>query len=133
MRVAVLEGQEDHDATWMMGHTERIEFGRTHIDDGYLWTEARVHVPCRHLVTGPDGRSECRAHGFKGRTNPPQREEQPRRLGGDRFRVVDGRRMVTRKLLHSPPPRRALPVQHPPAPDANPCATAPCRTADGKR
>src|SRR5690606_2798555 len=33
LRVAVLEGQEDHDATWMLGHTERIEFGRTYTDD----------------------------------------------------------------------------------------------------
>lgn len=133
LRVAVLEGQEDHDATWMLGHTERIEFGRTFTDDGYLWAEARVHVPCRHLVAGPDGRSHCRAHGFRGRTTAPERADQPRRLGGDRFRIVDGKRLTNRRLEQAPAPRRSLPLHHPPAPDANPCATAPCRTADGKR
>lgn len=129
MRVAVLEGQEDHDATWLLGHTERIDFGRTFVEDDELWVEARVHVPCRFLRGEADGSVRCSAWGFRGRVPVPERPPQPRRLGGNRFRVVDRRRLVTRDLPPIPPPRRALPVQA----SANPCATAPCRTADGKR
>lgn len=132
LRVAVLEGQEDHDATWLMGHTERIDFGRTFTDNDELWVEARVHVPCRHLQARPDGSVRCAAWGFRGTVSPPARPPQPRRLGGDSFRVVDGRRLANRKLPTAPPPRRPLPV-HPMVPDANPCAHAKCRTADGRR
>lgn len=132
LRVAVLEGQEDHDATWLLGHTERIEFGAPYVEGEELWTEARIHVPCRHLQRQPDGSSRCRAHGFRGTVPQPPRVEQPRRLGGDRFQLVDGRKLVRRHLAASPPSRRPLPL-HPPAPDANPCATAPCRTADNQR
>ena len=59
----------------------------------------------------------------------PRRAEQPRRLGGQRFRVVDAKRMVTRSLAPRARPAHALPVLD----AANPCATAPCRTADNKR
>ncbi len=133
MRVAVLEGQEDHDGTWLLGHVERIEFGRLFEEHDELWAETRVHVPCRHLQARPDGSVRCRAHGFTGRVPEVERTTQPRRLGGDRFRVMERRRLVNRRLPLAPPSRhRALPV-HPPAPDANPCAKAPCRTADNRR
>jgi mRNA-degrading endonuclease toxin of MazEF toxin-antitoxin module len=134
LRVAAIEGAEDHDATWMLGHTQRIDFGRLRASDDELWVDARLHVPCRYLQRGEDDRVSCRAHGFAGSIPAPTRPDQPRQLGRDRFRIVDRGRMTTRHLappVPSPPaaPRRALPVQ----PPANPCATAPCHTADGKR
>jgi hypothetical protein len=132
LRVAVLEGQEDHDGTWLLGHVERIEFGRMFIDDDELWIEARLHVPCRHLDDRGEGAARCKAHGFRGTVDELVRLEQPRRLGGDKFRVVDHRRLVTRTLPHAPERRRHLPM-HPVVPDANPCATAPCRTSDNVR
>lgn len=132
LRVAVLEGQEDHDGTWLLGHTERIDFGRLFVEDDELWAEARIHVPCRHLATRPDGTVRCAAHGYRGRVPAPPRDHQPRRLGGDHFRLVDKRRLVNRHLPPAPPPRRPLPL-HPVVPDANPCASAPCRTADHRR
>jgi hypothetical protein len=132
LRVAVLEGQEDHDSTWLLGHTERIEFGTLSVEDDALWTDARIHVPCRHLQEQANGSSRCGAHGFRGVVPPPVRVEQPRRLGGDRFKLVDGRKLVTRRLPTAPPPRRSLPV-HSVVPDANPCATAKCRTADNRQ
>lgn len=128
IRVASLEGSEDHDATWMLGHTERIAFGPLTTDDDELWTTARLHVPCRHLRQTEGGTVRCRAHGFEGVVQAPEMPEQPRQLGGNRFRIADGRRMTTRQLLAPPPPKRRLPVQDAP----NPCATAKCRTADGK-
>lgn len=131
LRVAVLEGQEDHDATWLLGHTERIEFGPLYVENDELWADARILVPCRHLKSDANGRVRCAAHGFKGTVPAPERVPQPRQLGRDRFRVVDKRRLVTRELPMAPPPRRALPV-HDAAPNANPCATAKCRTADNK-
>jgi hypothetical protein len=131
MRVAVLEGQEDHDGTWLFGHTERIEFGRLWVEDEELWTEARIHVPCRYLRTTRTGTQRCAAHGFRGSVAAPERVEQPRRLGDDRFRIMERRRMVTRDLLPAPERRRKLPL-HPVVPDANPCALARCRTSDNK-
>src|SRR5690606_17128807 len=59
LRVAVLEGQEDHDATWLLGHTERIDFGQLWVEDEELWTDARVVVPCRHLRSEGNGSVRC--------------------------------------------------------------------------
>ena len=129
LRVAVLEGNEDHDATWLLGHVQRIDFKRLFVDDGELWAEARIHVPCRYLKEDEFGTAKCGAHGFVGKVPAPTRPEQPRLLGGDLFRTVDRRRMVNRKLPMAPQPRRSLPVAQAP----NPCATAACRTADQKR
>jgi hypothetical protein len=131
MRVAALEGGEDHDATWLFGHTERLDFGATFEDDDELWVEATIHVPCRYLKEQGGSAVRCGAYGYEGRVNHPRRLPAPRRLGGDTFRIVEKKRLVTRSL-HAP--ARMLPVlEHDLAPDANPCATAPCRTADHTR
>jgi hypothetical protein len=130
VRVATIEGQEDHDATWLLGHTERFDFGKTFAEDGELWCDATVHVPCKHLRLDAEGKSaQCAAHGFRGRVPAVRRETAPRRLGRDRFRIVENQRMVVRELAPPTPRRRLLPL----APDANPCATAPCSTADHTR
>ncbi len=119
----------DHEATWLLGHTEQITFGEPWAGNGDLYVDATLHVPCRHLRN--DGAiSECRLYGFRG--EPPRarrRPRQPRRLGGQRFRVVDAQRLVTRSLASAPVPARSLPVLD----GTNPCAGAPCRTADNKR
>lgn len=126
LRVAAIEGDEDHDATWLLGHTQRIDFGRMFERDGELWTDAQIHVPCRHLQEGDDGRSvHCGAHGYDGRVAPVTRAPAPRRLGRDRFNIVDGGRMVARKLDPPAPPPRSLPIAA-----TNPCAGAPCRTSE---
>ncbi len=132
LRVGSLEEGKaslDHEATWLLGHTEQITFGEPWSGNGDLYVDALLHVPCRHLRE--DGTTaECRLYGYRG-TPPrrPARAEQPRRLGGQRFRVVDADRMVTRSLPPAPAPARALPVME----SANPCAGAPCRTADNRR
>jgi hypothetical protein len=119
----------DHEATWLMGHTEHITFGELWSGNGDLYVEAILHVPCRFLREGAAG-AECRLYGYRG--TPPRRPpngEQPRRMGGQRFRVVDQQRMVTRSLPAPAPVARSLPVLA----GANPCADAPCRTADNRR
>lgn len=132
IRVAALEGDEDHDGTWLFGHTERIDFGQTFEEDDELWAVAAIHVPCRYLTSQPDGSKRCNAWGFTGRLPEARRTPAPRRLGGNRFAMFDGGRFVTRRV---PPPaapalsRRALPLA--PA-STNPCATAKCRTADNR-
>ncbi len=117
----------DHEATWLLGHTQHIAFGALWEGEGDLYVESVLHVPCRYLQA-KNGRGRCMAHGFQGEL-PKDRAlgEQPRRLGGDRFRLVDDMRLAERRL---PPPARSLPVL-----DAgdNPCAAAPCRTADHRR
>ena len=130
LRVAALEGEEDHDATWLFGHVERIDFGRTFEHDEELWTEATLHVPCKYLKVGPDGRqARCGAHGFKGRAPEPRRANAPRRLGDEWFTIMEKGKPVSRRLEHAPSVRRALPL----APDSNPCATAKCHTSDNLR
>jgi hypothetical protein len=129
LRVGALEEGTtslDHETTWLLGHTQHITFSEVWEDEGELYVDAVLHVPCRYLRR--DGAtSECRAHGFSGPTpRGPTRRDQPRRLGKDRFLVVENRRPRVRTL---PPPPRSLPVLT----GDNPCALAPCRTADHTR
>jgi hypothetical protein len=129
LRVGPLEegtASLDHEATWLIGHTERITFYDLWEDEGELYVDAMLHVPCRFLQ--PDGlQARCTAHGFTG-TLPagPRKPAQPRQLGRDRFLVVENRQNVIRRL---PPPVRSLPLLK----SGNPCALAPCRTADNLR
>jgi len=116
----------DHEGTWLLGHTEHITFGDLWEGDGDLYADAVLHVPCRYLQA-ENGGARCRAHGFegptpRGRPQPPQ----PRQFGGDEFRVVEDMRITTRELRF---PRGQLPVLS----GDNPCATAPCQTADHTR
>jgi hypothetical protein len=129
LRVGALEEGNtslDHETTWLIGHTQHITFYEIWEDEGELYVDAMLHVPCRYLHR-EGATSRCQAYGFAGPTPlGPRRREQPRRLGRDRFTIVENRRTAVRTLL---PPRRALPVLA----GANPCALAPCRTADHTR
>ena len=114
----------DSNATWLMGHTEQITFRDLRRVEDELLVEATLHVPCKFLKANGAGVT-CKAHGFAGR-NPsqPKRVAQPRQLGGDRFKIVEAGKMVTRRLAA---PRQSLPIMQ-----DNPCEGAPCRTADNK-
>lgn len=133
LRVSSPEGDHtegDHEATWLLGHTERLSYGVLWEDDGDLYSDTIIHVPCRHLKDAGAGQAHCAAHGFTGpmprdRRRPPQ----PRRLGGDRFVVADHGRMVTRTLPVPAPTGRNLPVIN----GVNPCESVPCQTADHTR
>lgn len=118
----------DHEATWLLGHTEQITFKRLWDGDGDLYVDAVLHVPCRYLAAG-NGTRGCAAYGYVGSPPKRARDEQPRRLGADRFRIVDNMRATTQVLLPPAPARGSLPVLN----GENPCATAPCRTADNRR
>lgn len=119
----------DHEATWLLGHTERISFGEVWSGEGELYVDAVLHVPCRHLKSSGEGQVRCAAHGFEGRApRGPGRPQQPRQLGANRFRVVDRMKLVNR---HIPAPRQSLPVL--PEASGNPCEGAPCQTSDHRR
>jgi hypothetical protein len=120
----------DHEATWLLGHTDRIRFlSDLWEDDDDLYVSAELLVPCRYREEGPDT-TRCSAHGYETRSRAvPERIPAPRQLGGDRFRIVERGRLATRKLVPPPAPLRGLPVVE----QSNPCATAPCRTADNQR
>ena len=122
----------DHEATWLLGHTERITFDQLWRAEGDLYVDARLHVPCRYLASD-GGAARCAAHGFTAPLPRPRVSlPQSRRLGGDRFQVVDGMRAAARTLPHGSPAGdapRGLPVLNGP----NPCAGAPCRTSDHRR
>jgi hypothetical protein len=129
LRVAAIEGDEDHDATWLLGHTEQIDFGSPFERDGELWCQASLHVPCRFLNSTADGRvASCNAYGYQGKVLPPRRAAAARRLGRDRFNIVDNHKLVARKLDPPAEPRRSLPML-----SVNPCAGTPCRTSDNRR
>ncbi len=140
----------DHEPTWLLGHTERINFGSLWSGDGDLYVDATLRVPCRFLQAGDGGRARCRIHGFEGpMPRPIRRSEQPRQLGRDRFLIVD--RMGQRDLRLAPPAPPAAPPAAPlsaplsapssapttrPLPvlaSGNPCEGAPCETSDHKR
>jgi hypothetical protein len=132
LRIGELEeGPEslDHEATWLLGHTDQIDFLELWEGEGDLYVEAVLHVPCRYLhQDGPVAR--CRAHGFTGSApRGARRDPQPLQLGGDRFVVVSECRNTVQRL---PLPPRSLPILNATMGD-NPCATAPCRTADNTR
>jgi hypothetical protein len=116
----------DHEATWLLGHTQRLDFGPLWDDGEDLYVDATIHVPCRYLRESGPGAS-CAMYGYQAGARPkPPRPIQPRRLGGDRFRVVEARHLAGKTL---PYPRRSLPVLDAP----NPCATARCETSDHTR
>ena len=123
----VEEGRDslDHEATWLLGHTAQLDFGKLHVRQGDLLVDARMHVPCKHLKEA-GGRATCQAHGFQGPSPArPRRAAQPRQLGAGMFMLVDQRRLVRRPAVNV---KAGLPVL-----GANPCLGAPCRTADHSR
>jgi len=133
LRVSTLDDgphSADHESTWLMGHTEHITFlSDLWEDEGDLYVAAALQVPCRFLSEAKEGRpARCQAHGFSGKPPVVRPERAPRRLGKNRFRVVDGGHLVTRVLPPEAPPPRSLPI----AKNVNPCATASCRTADNR-
>ncbi|HEX6105439.1 MAG TPA: hypothetical protein VFZ26_07645 [Gemmatimonadales bacterium] len=137
LRVGALEDgidSLDHEATWLLGHTGQITFGRLWEGDGDLYVDAVLHVGCRYLRPESGG-VRCALHGYRGpQPRGPRRMAQPRRLGGNRFRIVEACRQTVRSLPPPAPPdpapgTRSLPVLA----MENPCATAPCRTADHTR
>jgi hypothetical protein len=132
LRIGSLEeGEEslDHEATWLLGHTERISFGELWHADGELYVDAILHVGCR-FYRDEGGVAACGAHGFRGAPpRAPRPAVQPRQLGGDRFNVVERMRLRPRTLTH---PKRNLHVLVGGG-SANPCEGAPCRTSDHRR
>src|SRR3954451_331646 len=66
LRVGALEegnASLDHESTWLIGHTQHITFYDIWEDEGELYVDAMLHVPCRYLEA--DGNSaRCGAHGF---------------------------------------------------------------------
>lgn len=117
--------EADHEATWLLGHTQRVSFGELWSDDKDLFVDAVLHVPCRHLKEGRGGVARCEAHGFRGQLPAPApRRPQPRQLGGDSFALVENGR---RKTFTMPLPPRQLKIL---SQGGNPCDGAPCRTSD---
>ena len=63
----------DHEATWLIGHTQHISFYDIWEDEGELYVDAMLHVPCRYL----------------------QRDGAQRQLHGPRVRGTDASRAAT--------------------------------------
>jgi hypothetical protein len=122
----------DHESTWLLGHTQNITFGELWVDEGELYVEAVLHVSCRFLKREGEG-ARCAAYGYRTPRLAARRPvDQARRLGGSLFRIVENHRTVRRNLPfenETPKPTRALPVLA----SENPCASAPCRTAEHTR
>lgn len=136
IRIADLEDtphERDSLGTWLLGHRERISFGEPYPFEGALVTDARLHVPCKHLdLDRADGtrKARCRVHGHTGALPPVARPKPPElRHGERRFTIMERARLRPVDLSQPAQPRRALPVLA----GSNPCATAPCRTADHQR
>jgi hypothetical protein len=126
----------DAAATWLTGHTEHIKMGAPHFRGSALVVDAVLHVPCKYLrmpTTHGAGRARCTAHGYRGPVPSESRLPNPKPPG---FRNPDGTFDVVfknRRQALPLPLKRSAQRQLPVAEPANPCATAPCRTADNKR
>lgn len=114
----------DAEATWLLGHTQRLSFGPLRRRRGSLEADAILAIPCRHAEVRP-GLVRCRAHGFDGPVPAVKHRTEARRLANETFQYVDRGRMVAGPLRTAPAPPGSLPVI-----STNPCATARCRTAD---
>jgi hypothetical protein len=124
-------GSADHEATWLLGHTERITFlGDLRRDGKDLFHDAVLQVPCRHLKREAGG-ERCAAHGYarSARRGPRLDPAEPRTFPGNRYRIVESGREVTRILPEAKRKIRELPIHA----GTNPCIDAPCRTADHAR
>ncbi len=127
-------GERDALATWLTGHTERISFGEPYPLGRRLVVDATISVPCKYLKgDGLRERAWCSAHGYRG---PLPQVHSPKpilpfRQDGNRLSLIyRGKRKTLRLAAPTPAPRsgRALSVL-----ENNPCAGAPCRTADNKQ
>jgi len=129
LRVAAINStldSADHEATWLLGHTDRIHFGPLYRRGAHLYARATLAAPCRYATR--DGRQvRCGAHGFRGEVRPATHRKVDRQLGAGRFEYVERGRLRQGSLAAEPAGRASLPVLN----GANPCATARCRTADG--
>lgn len=113
----------DHEATWLFGHTERIQFGALVVRQNELVAGARIDVPCRHAAI-KGGTVHCRAHGFSGAVSEPLKAGQGHWTAPDEALMAENGRI---KPVHVSKPvtgPKDLPVFD------NPCETARCRTAD---
>lgn len=149
---------QDAAATWLQGHTERMTFGKPFVRAGELLVEATVHVGCKYLrldggngtrvtngiggrngkgvhattPSAPSPRACCAAHGFSGPmpagTQPLPDDRTAVRRGATTFAVVF---RGERRWLQLPFKRSA--VRSLPVLNDNPCAGAPCRTADNTK
>ena len=119
----------DQEGTWLLGHTESIDFGTPRVEGQDLLVDATLHLRCRHLKA--DGsRERCAAHGFsRPPAPPPRRAPQPRQTAPETFVLLERLRPVTRTVHRPPPARRTLPV----VAGVNPCLGAKCTTADHTR
>ena len=113
--------------TWLLGHTQRISFGKPYRAGGEVLVEAVVRVPCKYLEKNVQG-ARCKVHGHIGSLPRSVRpgEDATRRHPDGRHTVFHDGRMRTLDL--EPKRRRVLPTL-----SANPCVGAPCRTADNTR
>lgn len=126
---------QDWTSTWLLGHTERITFGTPYVEGDEILVDAVIHVGCKHLASEASAPTvRCTAYGFSGAVPRSSHSGRPavRRGETDLFRVMHRgkQRWVELPLTHKARRlrERALPVL-----DDNPCAGAPCGTADNTR
>ncbi len=121
---------QDASATWLTGHTERITWSEPYTNDEYLMVDATLHVPCRYLESNGVG-ARCSVHEFRGRrptsTKTPERPNY--QLGKEKFSLIQNGKRADLKLPFEEPEAGSLPVIQ----EENPCAGAPCRTADNAK
>lgn len=110
----------------MLGHTERISFGKLWLHEDDLYSKVTLRVPCKYLERNGDA-ARCAAWGHTGTLPAATAVRQRRQLGGSRFRVVERGQLVARELQRPAVSPRQLTVL-----SQNPCATASCRTSDHK-
>jgi hypothetical protein len=126
LRVARLDSdlaETDAEATWLLGHTQYIDFGRLYHDAGAVYVHARLRVPCRYF-RAEGATAACAALGYQGSVAPLVARPQVRR-DNDSFHLVTSGKLNRAFLTRA----KSLPILEGP----NPCDGAPCRTADNTK
>lgn len=128
LRMAELDDDDapfrDAIGTWLLGHTENIDFGEPRIAKRRALVDATLHADCRYFKATSQG-ARCTAHGFSGSVPVVRRNRPAPFIQDGTVRLLQDGRTQTLALPVRPKPPRSLPML-----DTNPCAGAPCRTGD---
>src|SRR6185503_14960418 len=118
-------GFRDDISTWLTGHRQTIDFGTQQVVGNWVVVEATIHVPCKYLNDTVRG-AACRAHGYSAVLPEVPRAPVTPLWGADgTVTVFQDDRPQALALQPTAKPAHSLPTL-----DVNPCAGAPCRTAD---
>lgn len=115
--------EADHLATWLTGHTGRLDFGEISWRAEGLVVDAVLHAPCAFLRDSPGGAAECVGFGYCDSSETVERVAASRVRGNRTYELVED--AAIRELQLSELSTDSAERAHP-----NPCAGVACVAGD---